>query len=1267
MYCSDETLKDHANKSISRSETALTITTSFKTQWFDELKPTPQEGPVDIQQDLVLPGDSSIFASTIPERSSETSKSIISNVEIQQLSSPSEKPQERITGPCKITLPDSTLVTKTGNIVLTRNQSPDLQNLEARKVLSNFLLCETPPEKSSLIWSEEESVEQPTFGRSSKKTDTKVHKEFMPTTPTPGDITNIQTFSRDQHLSVESKQNLSHVYKKQSETLSDSFRKSSNSIVISSHEEVPSSDPTTVTKTMDIYLNQSQILLNEEQAQQSPKETAISQERIKPQLDVKPQYEGEDTTKILNKSFMKSFTQGKGEICIKTSVNLFNANKHTPHEESQEGQQDQELPRNILPFKSESMSEAKVRGIDIKQKSLSFRKPSERLTDPLQMTLHDPTVYKNIDTLLSKDQAHGPVVEQDQKLLSDSMIFESTLKKSSIVREFNIQKPLTLPQRSSKNIAISTHEDVRAPYISACFTGILSADDQTQLVVEAKQDHGLPHSFIVDVRGDKPQSIIVGAHDEVIISGPSTTIIPSESIATKPGLDKTTIITSSKELSLPKTPDTLVQRGNTKCQMTEVQTEAQDMDRTKFLSKTSTFKPYSLESQDNVVTKLSLQTQSFSDDKHVLHEYPLESQYDQNLQSQASLFEFTPKRSSLRSVELQQQSVVSEKPNERLVHSAENTLPDTHTNVANILLARDQPQSLEAQQDKSSPSDLFIFQTPLEKSVTLPTKVDELVRGAENKLPLTLSSTSKEMISIEAHEDISLTNPTVLSDVPVISSESEQIHLLIEAEQDANKKHICLISDLTVGQVPELITPLGKSSKSIVSSHEEFYSSDSSMFNKNKEAFLSRNLNQEQTQTLGLSFSTSSIDRVSLIARNADVPVQRESTTSLVEENTDVDIKSSSKQIRPEKEGVILESSEFTKKPSLQTQRFDYHKHTGHDYPQNNEPDQKLASNIPVLKLTNKISSGTSKSVVVNVDVQKKSSPSGKPSEKNDSSFEVTSANSTVHTMAPGIILSQDHHVLENLPSYSLLSEKTFEQPSAIWSDSVTDAKIHQSSTSSHHPRESIIDPHNVGLPLELTRNQAHVPLEHKVQMLSNDALSKSAPPSLDYPETSDTSSKTLKTTNTVQCTVEFPAMLLTSPNDEGEETSFEESSVSQCECVTQKLNNLNVKTNEVAKFFCCIKPETIFNNVWYHNNKKLATTERIKFEQSGSILSLLIYDIQPEDQGIYSCVVTHKDYKTQTSSAQLNIEGGYLPCNHLIPNHHLRSIHIISCPDDLS
>lgn len=1251
MYCSDKTLKDYANEGISKSEKRLAK--NNLQEKFDEIKSTSQEGPADAQQDQVLPDDSLILTKTIPERSSVTLKSIISDVENQKLFSPSEKPDEIMADSCKISLPDPTVLTTVRNILLRRDQSQNLEDHEAQKLSSSSLLSETSSEKSSLASPEDEKAVE-------KKTASKVHKEStMLTTPSHSAVTDM-TFSRDQHLFEESNQNLSHshfLYKNQCERSSfskaddvkgdkdtestDSFRKSSKGIITGSHEKVPLSDSTSVTNILDIHLNQSKILFDQAQTQQAPKfstkvstltaestekpsfeEPGIStpyvervslskstkvhvlSESVKPQLaKAELEAEIEDIVKSSSKSFMKTFTlKGKDEFSNETSKNLFTKktspksfddNKHTPKRDSLEVQQDQ--PSNDLPY--ECTPEAVTKVIPYS-------------------TAHT----KERDTLLTKYQSRGLEVQQEQQLPGDSL---TPLKKSSIVRNVGIQEQLT--HRTSKNVAVGTHEDGSLQNGTALthVTGVLSAEDQKQIVVEGKQDKSLPHDVLfADVKRDKAQSITIGSSEEIPSSGPSTTKSPtfSEIIAVKPVLDKIgiNISESSKKLSVT-IPKAHVQ--NTKCQLADTQREAGDIDSIKILSKSSILKPYTLERSDEFrdesldnVTKTALQMQGFSDHKYILHEYPLEGQHDQNLPSNSMLFKFTPERTSLTSVELQQQSI-SDKPSVRLTHSAEITLPGSHTDIKDILLARDQPQDSKVQQDKKPPCD-----------------------------------------------PIRITN--------------------------------------------------------------------------NTDVFLSSNLNQEQTKALGLSFSTSSKDRESLPARSADVSVQTESTTSQVEEAQlyaeDVGtIESSLKQLSLESAGVVSESSEFTKKASVQTQWFNYHKHTGHDYSLKNEKDQQLPSNASVLDLTNETPLGTwPKSVVVGVDVQQKPAASGKPSEKNERSFKVTSPDAIVYAMSTGITLSRDQQGLEKLPSDSFLLENTPEKSSVAWFKSaVSDAEIQEPSLSSQKPSESIIDPIPLTKVTNLSRDQ--VPLEDKqAQMLSNDTFvsktmhdnfsimglksdevqqplahferssshkevtltdstisqdqkeskkfailhqdtqNKYPCPSVtlypgisaDYAEISDTSSKPLQSMHFVQNIVESPTMLLTSPSAEDEETAFEESFVGLCQLVTQKINDLNIKTNEVAKFVCYINPQTHSSAVWYHNDKKLATTERIKFDQSGNMLSLLICDVQPEDQGIYCCVVKNKDGKTQTTSAQLNIEGGYLPCNHLIPNHHSGNIHIIPC-----
>lgn len=1297
MYCSDETLKDHTNASVSRSEKGLIKTTSLQTERSGKLKPTPQEEPVDIQQDCVLSDDSLIFAKSITEESSVKSKSVISNLEVQQLFGPSEKPHERKTDSCKISLPDSIPV----------YQSQDMENHETQNLYSNSLLSETKPEKSSLVWSEEKGVEEPPFERASKKTITKDNKEFtVPTPPTQIAVTD-KTLTEDQHLKANAKDN--------NDTKSSDSRKS---IIIGGHEGVLLSVPTTVTKTSDIYLNQSQSVHDQPETQQSlkfsthlstiaaestkkpktcveepdfsistaynerislPKSTNVPvlTEYIKPDLaKAKLEAKVEDTTKCSKESFMKLITlEKKDELCNETLENVstkksigktqsFDDNKYDSHEDSLEARQNEDLPSNILPFEftSERVTKAIVRGVDVQQKAISSTKPNKEITATSQMTFPSSIVCtQDQDTLLTK--------EQNQTL--------PTVCQKTPSIDINIQKQ---SYRSTENIAVETPEDASSPnnIAPSDVPGMLLAQDQTQMV--AKQNQCQQHDVLVsDVKGKKNSLF---AHNTI-----KSSTFSAESIAIKSVLDKTvqsiksvqpikSICTTYKKLApLPTSPDALVEKENTKYQMIEAQVEAGGIGSTKMMSKTSVLKPYTLnksgkfryESSDDNVMKTSLQMQAISVDKNILHKYPLDYQ---NLPSNATPFELTPERTSLTSVELHQQSIVSDKPNVRPTHSFES-----HTDVTSILLARGQSQSLEAQQDEKSPCNVINFQTPLEKSVKWPPSV---VSSSDLKLPLTDTSMSSEKIAPDTHEDITYT--TALTHVPDIPLAREQTNLITEEKQNKNKQHGCLISDVNVDHVLEPSTPLENSSKNIISSHEKNSSLGPSMITKNKCGYLSGNINQEQAQTPDLIFSTSSIYREALLAKSADVPVQREGTSPSSVEEAQVHAEdvydSSLEQI--ERSGVVLESSELTKKPSLQTQWFDYHKHTDCDYPLNDEQDQQLPNNIPVPKLTDKISSGTwSESVVVGVDVQQKSASSGKPSENNEGFFEITSSDLTVHTTCTGITLTK-----------SVVSDAEFQKPSM----------------SSQKQSESNIDTMPPTAVTDLTRAQAHIPLEDKqlhapstdtfvfktmhdgsltmgsksdeiqqtsalfkrsssdstitqnqkeniqFAVLHQDSQTMYPYPSAtlypgtspNYPEISDTSSMPLHSTHTALCIVESPTMLLTSSSAEEEETAVEESLLSQSQCVTQNLNSLNVETHEVARFVCYINPEALSSAAWYHNHKKLATTERIKFQQIGNILLLLIYDIHPEDKGIYSCVVKYKDGKTQTTSAELNIEGGY-------------------------
>uniref|UniRef100_A0AAR2LH44 Ig-like domain-containing protein n=1 Tax=Pygocentrus nattereri TaxID=42514 RepID=A0AAR2LH44_PYGNA len=75
------------------------------------------------------------------------------------------------------------------------------------------------------------------------------------------------------------------------------------------------------------------------------------------------------------------------------------------------------------------------------------------------------------------------------------------------------------------------------------------------------------------------------------------------------------------------------------------------------------------------------------------------------------------------------------------------------------------------------------------------------------------------------------------------------------------------------------------------------------------------------------------------------------------------------------------------------------------------------------------------------------------------------------------------------------------------------------------------------------------------------------------------------------------------------------------------------VSSGEMATFLCYVDPQSLSDFLWYHDGRRLASKKRIKYQQSGNVLSLFIHNVQQEDQGIYSCVIKSKDGRTQRTS----------------------------------
>ena len=99
----------------------------------------------------------------------------------------------------------------------------------------------------------------------------------------------------------------------------------------------------------------------------------------------------------------------------------------------------------------------------------------------------------------------------------------------------------------------------------------------------------------------------------------------------------------------------------------------------------------------------------------------------------------------------------------------------------------------------------------------------------------------------------------------------------------------------------------------------------------------------------------------------------------------------------------------------------------------------------------------------------------------------------------------------------------------------------------------------------------------------------------------------------------------------------FDKSSI----ILESRLTNLDVKTNDTAQFTCKFDDPDFSKIVWYHNGTELIYTDRVRLAQNGGEVTLTIWNVQPEDQGTYSCLVKNRQGERRTS-AQLMVEGGY-------------------------
>ncbi|XP_064441820.1 myosin light chain kinase, smooth muscle-like [Mirounga angustirostris] len=101
---------------------------------------------------------------------------------------------------------------------------------------------------------------------------------------------------------------------------------------------------------------------------------------------------------------------------------------------------------------------------------------------------------------------------------------------------------------------------------------------------------------------------------------------------------------------------------------------------------------------------------------------------------------------------------------------------------------------------------------------------------------------------------------------------------------------------------------------------------------------------------------------------------------------------------------------------------------------------------------------------------------------------------------------------------------------------------------------------------------------------------------------------------------------------------NWAEEAVGEAPRILLPLQDLSVKCGDTAQFLCVLQDESSVDVTWTREGVKIEDSERLKRSQNGDTQFLIICNVQPVDQGLYSCVV-HNDYGEETTSAVLNIE----------------------------
>lgn len=89
------------------------------------------------------------------------------------------------------------------------------------------------------------------------------------------------------------------------------------------------------------------------------------------------------------------------------------------------------------------------------------------------------------------------------------------------------------------------------------------------------------------------------------------------------------------------------------------------------------------------------------------------------------------------------------------------------------------------------------------------------------------------------------------------------------------------------------------------------------------------------------------------------------------------------------------------------------------------------------------------------------------------------------------------------------------------------------------------------------------------------------------------------------------------------------------------EMNDVQVKSGEMATFSCSFDGQPFTCIVWDHNGNGVGETKRMRSSERGGLLSLIIQSVSLGDQGVYRCTASNT-HGHNSSSARLIVEGGY-------------------------